>query len=193
LGLVGYFASSSSRVIVPSVLGQSASSASSILTAAGLTPLSGGSTSTNATSGNDGTVASQSISSGSDAERGTNVSYVLYSYTAPCVPNWQVTNTTSSCSNCQTTYYDTYTDVNGCGQQPYTSPRSGGSCDSGTTSTQIQDYVELVGQSMNSCTYWGYRRTIVTNICTNTVVSDTTVRRPEGDYTQTGTGGTCAN
>lgn len=191
LGFIG----SGSRVLVPSILGQSPSSASTILSNAGLSlGSSTGTTSSGATSGNDGKVATQSIISGSDVERGTSVTYTTFSYVyvPPCSPNYQVTNTTSSCSNCQTTYTDTYTDLNGCGGQPYTSNRSGGSCDSGTTSTSTQDYHELVGQSQNSCTYWGFRRTIVTNVCTNTVVSDTTERYPAIDYTQTGTGGVCA-
>ena len=80
MGSIGYVASSWSRVIVPSIIGLSASAANSALTSASLSVGTVTTTTTGATSGNNGTVQSQSLSAGSDAERSTSVSYVTYNY-----------------------------------------------------------------------------------------------------------------
>lgn len=80
MGSIGYVASSWSRVIVPSIIGLSASAANSALTSASLSVGTVTTTTTGATSGNNGTVQSQSLSAGSNAERSTAVSYVTYNY-----------------------------------------------------------------------------------------------------------------
>lgn len=77
---IGYVASSWSRVIVPSIIGLSTSAANSALTSANLSVGTVTTTTSGATSGNNGTVATQSISAGTDAERSTSVSYVTYDY-----------------------------------------------------------------------------------------------------------------
>ncbi len=83
MGSIGYVASSWSRVIVPSIIGLSSTVANSTLTSANLSVGTVTTTTTGATSGNNGTVASQSLSAGSDAERSTSVSYVTYNYVEP--------------------------------------------------------------------------------------------------------------
>jgi len=87
LGFIG----SGSRVIVPSIINLSVSSAASTLSSAGLSiGSSTGSTTSGATSGNNGNIASQSVSPGSDAERGTVINYTTYSYSPPpsFPPSW---------------------------------------------------------------------------------------------------------
>lgn len=77
---IGYVASSWSRVIVPNIVGLTALNASTQIISADLTVGTVTTTTTGATSGNNGTVASQSLSAGSDVERSTSVSYVTYNY-----------------------------------------------------------------------------------------------------------------
>lgn len=91
LGFIG----SGSRVLVPNVVGMSPGTAISTIEGVGLVAVSGGQTSSGATSQNNGTVASQnpvvSESSKPDLERGGSVTYVTYSYTPPpsYPPQWQ--------------------------------------------------------------------------------------------------------
>lgn len=86
MGSIGYVASSWSRVIVPNVVGLTALNASTQIISAGLTVGTVTTTTTGATSGNNGTVASQSLSAGSDVERSTSVSYVTYNYVTTTPP-----------------------------------------------------------------------------------------------------------
>ena len=83
MGSIGYVASSWSRVIVPSIIGLSTSAANSALTSASLSVGTVTTTTSGATSGNNGTVATQSISAGTNVERSTSISYVTYNYVEP--------------------------------------------------------------------------------------------------------------
>ena len=74
------------KVTVPNLAGQSRSSAQSMIASAGLVYSGESSTSSGATSGNNGTVSSQSPSAGSLVNPGTSVSYSYYSYVAPPAP-----------------------------------------------------------------------------------------------------------
>jgi hypothetical protein len=74
----------SAQYIVPNVVGQSLSSAQSSITASGNTVGSTSTTSSGATSGNDGQVQSQSVAPGTYGSAQT-VNLVTYSYTAPIV------------------------------------------------------------------------------------------------------------
>ena len=74
----------SSQYIVPNVVGQSLSSAQSSITASGNTVGSTSTTSSGATSGNDGQVQSQSVAAGTYGSSQT-VNLVTYSYTAPII------------------------------------------------------------------------------------------------------------
>jgi hypothetical protein len=72
-------------VTVPNLSGQSRSSAQSMIASAGLVYSGESSTSSGATSENNGTVSSQSPSAGSLVDPGSSVSYSYYSYVAPPV------------------------------------------------------------------------------------------------------------
>jgi len=81
LGSIGYVASSWSRVIVPNIVGLSTSAAASALSAVGLVlGSSTGTTTSGANSGNNGNLATQSVASGADVERGTTITYTTYYY-----------------------------------------------------------------------------------------------------------------
>lgn len=113
LGGIG-FLSGGSRVIVPNIVGLSTSAASTALSAVGLTlGSSTGSTSSGANSGNDGYVASQSVSSGSDVDRGSTITYTTYSYTAPVSPPSWIDSTISNSFQAGTSYSDSVSATNG--------------------------------------------------------------------------------
>jgi hypothetical protein len=104
LGGIG-FLSGGSRVIVPNIVGLSTSAASTALSNVGLVlGSSTGSTSTGATSGNNGYVASQSIST--DADRGDTITYTTYSYSPPDLPLSWADQTISTSFTAGTPYSD---------------------------------------------------------------------------------------
>jgi len=72
-------------ITVPNLSGQSRSSAQSMISSAGLVYSGESATSSGATSGNNGTVSSQTPAAGSTVDSGTSVSYAYYSYTPPPV------------------------------------------------------------------------------------------------------------
>jgi hypothetical protein len=115
---IGYVASSGSRVIVPNIVDLSTSAASSALSTAGLVlGTSTGSTSSGATSENNGYVASQSVASGADVERGTTVNYTTYSYTPPVSPPSWIDSTISNSFTQGTAYSDSVSATNGASYQ----------------------------------------------------------------------------
>jgi hypothetical protein len=83
LSSIGYVASSWSRVIVPNIIGLTALNASTQIISAGLSVGTVTTTTSGATSGNNGTVATQEIPAGTDVERSTSVAYATYNYIAP--------------------------------------------------------------------------------------------------------------
>lgn len=84
---IGYFASSGSSVLVPSIVGLSTGAASSALSAVGLVlGSSTGSTSSGASSENNGNIASQSIAAGTYVDYGTTITYTTYAYSPPSYP-----------------------------------------------------------------------------------------------------------
>lgn len=108
------FLSGGSRVIVPSIIGLSTSAASSALSAIGLVlGSSTGSTSSGANSGNDGLIASQSVSSGADVDRESTITYTTYSYTPPVSPPSWTDNTISNSFQAGTAYSDSVSATNG--------------------------------------------------------------------------------
>jgi hypothetical protein len=86
LGLSSGFFSSKGMTTVPNLSGLSSSAAQSAIISAGLTFGQATSTSSGASSGNNGTVSSSSIASGSLVDYETSISIVLYSYSAPPPP-----------------------------------------------------------------------------------------------------------
>lgn len=147
LSSVGIVSSSRSRVIVPDISGLSSSDAVSALTAASLTAGTVTTTTSGATSGNNGQVASQGVSAGSDLERGATVSYVTYSYT--CVPSYSYNTTYGSCNGCT---------------QPYSTTRTDDTCGTGTiawssgtinceSNVQIDSVDEFTGATSTTCNY----------------------------------------
>lgn len=111
---IGYFASSGSSVLVPNIVDLSTGAASSALSAVGLIlGSSTGSTSSGATSQNNGNIASQSVSAGSYIDYGSTITYTTYAYSPPpSPPSW----TDSSISNsftAGTPYSDSVSATNG--------------------------------------------------------------------------------
>lgn len=113
LGSIG-FLSGGSRVLVPNIVGLSTSAATTALSNVGLTlGSSTGSTSSGASSENNGYVASQSVASGADVDRGSTVTYTTYSYTAPVSPPSWIDNTISNSFQAGTSYSDSVSASNG--------------------------------------------------------------------------------
>lgn len=113
LGNLGYY-SGKGMVLVPDLSGLYSSAAQAAIAAAGLTVGSISSTSSGATSGNNGQVASSTPSSGTLVDYETSVSFVTYSYSPPQVdpPVW----TDSAISNSFTqgsAYTDSVSATNG--------------------------------------------------------------------------------
>lgn len=75
--------SAQSTVAVPDLSGLTPSQALTALTNAELTVGTVSTTTAGATSGNNGTIATQNVSAGTLIERYTNVGYTVYSYSAP--------------------------------------------------------------------------------------------------------------
>lgn len=132
---IGYFASSGSSILVPNIVGQTTSAASTTLSSVGLVlGSSTGTTTSGATSENNGKIASQSVAAGTYTNYGTTITYTTYSYTAPCVPSWSC----GGCNGCTQTCSD------GCGNVSYPD------CSS---NVQI-DYSETVsGANSTTCFY----------------------------------------
>lgn len=79
----GIFASSSSKVVVPNLSGMTPSQAIAALSTAELLVGTTSSTSSGATSSNNGLVASQTVAAGTLVERYSSVGYTIYSYSTP--------------------------------------------------------------------------------------------------------------
>lgn len=93
---IGYFASSGSSVLVPNIVDLSTGAASSALSAVGLVlGSSTGSTSSGATSENNGNIASQSVAAGSYVDTGTTITYTTYAYSPPSYPPYFTDSTIS--------------------------------------------------------------------------------------------------
>jgi hypothetical protein len=115
LGGIG-FLSGGSRVIVPNIIGLSTSAASAALSNVGLVlGSSTGSTSSGATSENNGYVASQSVSAGSDLDRTSTITYTTYSYTPPVSPPTWIDSAISNSFQFGTAYSDSVSATNGAG------------------------------------------------------------------------------
>lgn len=113
LGGIG-FLSGGSRVIVPNIIGLSTSAASTALSNVGLVlGSSTGSTSSGASSENNGYVATQSVSSGSDLDRTSTITYTTYSYTAPVSPPSWTDSSISNSFQAGTAYSDSVSATNG--------------------------------------------------------------------------------
>lgn len=115
LGVIGRFGSSKGTVLVPNLIGLTATAARTAIESAGLI-FGGTSTSGTSNSSQSDLVSSQSIAQGTSVEYETSISYVYYVY----VPPYQPTITYGSCyqANVQSTggwcsgytwYYPTYT------------------------------------------------------------------------------------
>lgn len=82
----GILSSSSSLVLVPDLTGLDTLQANSLIQNLQFTPTTSTTTSTGATSSNNGLIASQSLAPNTLAERYTTLSYVIYAYVAPPPP-----------------------------------------------------------------------------------------------------------
>jgi hypothetical protein len=80
LGVLGFYAASKGSSVVPLLTGLGSSQAQSAITAVGLTVGSVTTTSSGATSENNNTVATQSISAGTVVDQETTVDIVTYAY-----------------------------------------------------------------------------------------------------------------
>jgi hypothetical protein len=113
LGGIG-FLSGGSRVIVPNIVGLSTSAATTALSNVGLVlGSSTGSTSSGASSENNGFVATQSVASGADLDRTSTITYTTYSYTAPVSPPSWTDSTISNSFQFGTAYSDSVSATNG--------------------------------------------------------------------------------
>lgn len=103
-GVLGFYAASKGSAVVPLLTGLSSAQAQSALTSVSLTVGSVTTTTSGATSGNDGTVASQSVAAGTVLNQQDSVSIVVYSYVVapPNFPPDFPTPTTTW--YCRTTY-----------------------------------------------------------------------------------------
>jgi hypothetical protein len=163
---IGYVASSGSGILVPNIVGLTTSAASSALSAVGLVlGSSTGSTSTGATSGNNGYVASQSVASGTYTDFGTTITYTTYSYTPPCSPSYSYSEqVTSSCNGCTYTYNLIATDVT-CGTGSYVAAyNQTGNC---TSNPQTDEIEELIGTTSTQCIIKVTKQ--YTNSCTGAI------------------------
>jgi hypothetical protein len=114
-GVLGFYAASKGSAVVPLLTGLSSSQAQSALTAVSLTVGSVTTTTSGATSGNNGTVESQSVAAGTVLNQEDSVSIVVYSY-VPAPPSFPYFTPTPS-----VTYYCKTTDENGVTSSEFTS------------------------------------------------------------------------
>lgn len=170
---IGYVASSGSRILVPSITGLSPSSASSALSAVGLSLGSGTTTTSGASSGNDGLIASQSPASGDYVDYGSSVSYVTYNYVAtppPCVPSYgaEYPVTTGTCNGC--TYpVAYYKDDITCGTGSVFVRN--GTVDCASSNIYIGEDWQLIGGTSTRCDYAVYK-VYITSSCGDPVYYD---------------------
>ena len=123
-GVLGFYAASKGSAVVPLLTGLSSSQAQSAITAVSLTVGSVTTTASGATSGNNGTVSSQSVAAGTVLDQGQTVDIVVYSY-VPAPPTFVPDFTPT------TTYYCKTVDENGVVSPEFTSSTdvSGYACD----------------------------------------------------------------
>lgn len=148
---------------MPNIVDLPTSAASSALSAVGLVlGSSTGSTSSGATSENNGKIATQSVASGNYVDYGTTITYTTYNYVPPCTPSYSYSEeVTRACNGCDYIYNLIRTDTTcGTGSSTIATGQTG-NC---TSNTVTDEFDELLNASSTQC---NYRTTTVTyNSCT---------------------------
>lgn len=148
-GVLGFYAASKGSAVVPLLTGLSSSQAQSAITAVSLTVGSVNTTTSGATSGNNGTVYSQSVPAGTVLNQQDTVDIVVYLY-VPAPPDFTPTPTPT------TTYYCKTADENGVVSPEFTSSTdvSGYACDDYRTVCQTTPGVPNPSAPPNCPTTW---------------------------------------